>query len=333
MEDNSRKEVQTTIKEVFAAMEEKGYDPLGQILRFVLSGNPAFITRYKGARDIIVKMDRQTLLNGVADYAGYVRNLAYRDVLTGTNSKASYYEITNQIKEDIDANLAHFCIVICDINGLKTINDQHGHATGDVYICAMAQILMKVFGNNKVYRIGGDEFAVILKKYNELEKQLEDIDAEITDFNVENDFKDCNLEAALGHSEFAIGDTYETVFARADGNMYLNKQMKKLNRLKDKKSSNPVKKKYVMTVDEYGNPMVATDEEGNPIAEGEESGTFIVKIDENGNPQVILDENGETLIVTDENGNPITVMDEYGNRIAAIDENGNPIEYYRYTSD
>ena len=53
-------------------------------------------------------------------------------------------------------------IVMCDINGLKEINDQKGHDAGDKFIVQTAQTLKSVFGKRHVYRFGGDEFIAVL---------------------------------------------------------------------------------------------------------------------------------------------------------------------------
>lgn len=53
-------------------------------------------------------------------------------------------------------------VIMCDLNGLKKVNDSYGHESGDKYICDAAEVLTSCFGTENVYRIGGDEFAVIL---------------------------------------------------------------------------------------------------------------------------------------------------------------------------
>jgi len=55
-----------------------------------------------------------------------------------------------------------FTIIECDLNGLKAVNDLQGHDAGDKYICGCAETFCEVFGKANVYRMGGDEFAIIL---------------------------------------------------------------------------------------------------------------------------------------------------------------------------
>ena len=53
-------------------------------------------------------------------------------------------------------------VIMCDLNGLKKVNDSYGHEAGDKYICDSAEVLTSCFGKENVYRIGGDEFMVII---------------------------------------------------------------------------------------------------------------------------------------------------------------------------
>jgi len=55
-----------------------------------------------------------------------------------------------------------FGVIGCDVNGLKKINDTLGHKAGDEYICAACKMLCEYFKHSPVFRIGGDEFVVIL---------------------------------------------------------------------------------------------------------------------------------------------------------------------------
>jgi len=55
-----------------------------------------------------------------------------------------------------------FTVIMCDLNGLKKENDINGHDAGDRFIKECAQSLIEVFGKENVYRIGGDEFIIVL---------------------------------------------------------------------------------------------------------------------------------------------------------------------------
>ena len=56
-------ELKTLLYEVYSALKEKGYNPVNQIVGYILSEDPTYITSYRNARGIICKIDRDELLN------------------------------------------------------------------------------------------------------------------------------------------------------------------------------------------------------------------------------------------------------------------------------
>ena len=62
-------------------------------------------------------------------------------------------------------------VLFADLNGLKRVNDEQGHAAGDKMLCAAASILQSVFHNGEVYRAGGDEFMILVNEISEDEVQ------------------------------------------------------------------------------------------------------------------------------------------------------------------
>ena len=66
--DNEMKEILST---VYQALSEKGYNPINQLVGYILSEDPAYITNYKNARSLIRRIDRDELLNTlVRNYLG-----------------------------------------------------------------------------------------------------------------------------------------------------------------------------------------------------------------------------------------------------------------------
>ncbi|MBE6654045.1 MAG: IreB family regulatory phosphoprotein [Ruminococcaceae bacterium] len=64
-EVGSEEELRETIKTVYNALLEKGYNPVNQIVGYILSEDPTYITNYKGARSIMRKIDRDELLSSL----------------------------------------------------------------------------------------------------------------------------------------------------------------------------------------------------------------------------------------------------------------------------
>ena len=59
---DERGAVNNVIKEVYMARKEKGYNPVNQIVGYIMSGDPTYITSYKGARSLIMKVERDELV-------------------------------------------------------------------------------------------------------------------------------------------------------------------------------------------------------------------------------------------------------------------------------
>ena len=75
IEKENNEEVQETLKEVYKALEEKGYNPINQIVGYILSGDPTYITSYKDARSKIRTIERDELLEKmVQKYVGLDEN-------------------------------------------------------------------------------------------------------------------------------------------------------------------------------------------------------------------------------------------------------------------
>ena len=157
------------------------------------------------------------------DERDYARTIAFRDPLTGVKSKHAYDEqelITDvQIRK---GKCEDFAVIVCDVNGLKKINDTLGHKAGDQYICCACEMLCEYFKHSPVFRIGGDEFVVLVegRDYETRFDILAEINAEI-ESNIGSD----KVVASLGLSEYdPENDTsIHDVFKRADGLMYERK--------------------------------------------------------------------------------------------------------------
>ena len=111
----------------------------------------------------VIAIKIRNLQNRLEEQIGYVRSLAYIDGLTGLENRTAYMEQVKCIEEKIASDNAAFSVIVCDINQLKLINDDYGHEEGDKVITLISGTIRDIFPNEKIYRIGGDEFAVILK--------------------------------------------------------------------------------------------------------------------------------------------------------------------------
>ena len=162
-----------------------------------------------------------------------MRELATIDDLTGVRNKTAYSrEVEKLERERAEKTDIHFGMAMIDLNYLKYINDGFGHEKGNQALCALRAIICEVFAHSPVFRVGGDEFIVILRgrDYRNIEK----LSAEFrTRANGSKDNEPWNhVSAALGVAIYdpAIDRSVDDVLKRADVNMYAMKTAMKAAR-------------------------------------------------------------------------------------------------------
>ncbi|MBQ7624603.1 MAG: amino acid permease [Clostridia bacterium] len=152
------------------------------------------------------------------------REVAYRDPLTGAKSKHAFIEKERETDKLIRENGAEaFCVLVCDVNGLKYINDTLGHKAGDEYIKAAGKLICEHFKHSPVYRIGGDEFIVLPEG-----QDRENCDAILSGVNelIEKNIETKDVVISIGRADYIPGTdrTFHAVFERADNLMYERKK-------------------------------------------------------------------------------------------------------------
>ncbi|MDO4399903.1 MAG: amino acid permease [Coriobacteriia bacterium] len=155
---------------------------------------------------------------------GTVRQLASTDPLTGVKSKHAYASQEMALDEQIAREESgNFAIAVCDVNGLKHVNDTFGHKAGDEYIRQASTLICQVFQHSPVFRIGGDEFVVVLRgsDYDNRLILMDELNKQV----LENIARD-KVSVAAGLAEFTPGQdtSLQPVFERADQRMYQRKQ-------------------------------------------------------------------------------------------------------------
>ncbi|CYW35674.1 IreB family regulatory phosphoprotein [Streptococcus suis] len=68
LDDTGKQEISKTLTSVYRSLEEKGYNPINQIIGYVLSGDPAYIPRYNDARNQIRKHERDEIIEELVRY-------------------------------------------------------------------------------------------------------------------------------------------------------------------------------------------------------------------------------------------------------------------------
>lgn len=156
----------------------------------------------------------------------YINHLAYYDKLTGIKNNTAYLSEVYRIKEDMKKGSGIPVVFVIDVNNLKVVNDTYGHEYGNELIISATKRITRCFGSEHVYRIGGDEFVVLLqdKSYDEcmeLQRLFEQTESILS--------KGTIVSVAIGFAIFQPEEDsgYDDVFRRADARMYEKKiQMK-----------------------------------------------------------------------------------------------------------
>ena len=159
----------------------------------------------------------------IREEASIAYEKARRDGLTGIKNKTAYGEFEAKLNKQIQSGEnVKFAIALCDVNGLKTVNDTLGHIAGDEYIRSASRLVCQTFAHSPVFRIGGDEFVAILRGSDfENRERLEKKFTEAVKENVDQH----KVVVACGISVFdkEHDKDVSSVFERADALMYKNK--------------------------------------------------------------------------------------------------------------
>ena len=158
--------------------------------------------------------------------------MARLDELTGVRNKNAFKEYISSIDEKLEGGMDQepFAIVMCDVNDLKLINDTRGHSFGDEVIQRASRMVCGVFAHSPVFRVGGDEFAVVLKDRDYEER--ENLFSRLKEESLANKRSRSGPVVACGKAEYdpekdkKVNDVYK----RADEQMYIvKKEMKSVH--------------------------------------------------------------------------------------------------------
>ncbi len=218
-----------TRENILSEIEHRGIFTLSY--RIMMDGAPVYV-QLKAA--IVQEKEGARLIVGIIDIdaqvrqeEAYVRQLAQArkdvniDALTGIKNRHAFLEAEERINAQIaDQRAPEFAIVILDVNDLKKVNDNDGHKAGDEYLRSACRIICDIFKHSPVFRVGGDEFAVIAQgsDYARIDTLMERVYAQN-----ERAKRGEGIVIACGMARYEGEASVAPVFERADQNMYDNK--------------------------------------------------------------------------------------------------------------
>ena len=151
-----------------------------------------------------------------------------RDPLTNVNNRMAYEDKETFLQSEINSGAGvEFAIAMFDVNNLKLINDSKGHDAGDEYLIRSCRLICNVFKRSPVYRVGGDEFIVVLsgEDYENRDVLMEKLRNRMSPYKADLPLPDDYISIATGFAEYIHGEDTSVldITRRADERMYKNK--------------------------------------------------------------------------------------------------------------
>lgn len=219
-----------TREKVLQSVRETGIYALNY--RMMIEGEPVYVC-LKAA--LVVEDGREQLIVGITNIDAQVkRDMEYahdlsmarmkasRDSLTGVKNRSAYLDVEAKLNRRIqEGEDVKFAVVVCDLNNLKQTNDSFGHQAGDMLLKDACAIICRVFKHSPVFRVGGDEFAVISMGHDY--DHMDELMDRMRQSNVRNDASGGTI-IACGMARYDRDSNVAAVFERADRKMYEDKK-------------------------------------------------------------------------------------------------------------
>lgn len=170
-------------------------------------------------------------MRNITDRIKLEEEIIYRnnhDIMTGLYNRAYFEELFDKLDKRTSCKVG---IIVCDLNGLKMINDNYGHKIGDLLIKETGNLLNKYSSENIIIsRIGGDEFSMVLTDVNESDvlDLVNNIKNDIIEYNKDSKEVELNMSIGYSTSPCSIGFMND-IFVVADQNMYRSKRKVKMD--------------------------------------------------------------------------------------------------------
>lgn len=155
------------------------------------------------------------------------KDLSYLDGLTKLYNQAYFKKVISILNQELNTSIG---LIVCDLDNLKYVNDTFGHSTGDRLLIEVSKILQdNVDKNSIISRIGGDEFAIIIKSINDVDNLKSiyiKLHSAFKTYSLANPSLPIKISMGCSFCKSSLGVTDE-LFNIADKNMYNNKIKRK----------------------------------------------------------------------------------------------------------
>ena len=197
-------------------------------------GNYDFKLDYNGNDEVgTLTKTFKRMADHMKEHINDLNKRAYVDALTSVRNKGAFTNFIDDMQAKMETGEVsqEFAIGVFDCDDLKTVNDQYGHDKGDIYLKTASRLICRVFQHSPVFRIGGDEFAVILRNddfrnRDVLMQSFEEASAESCS-GKENRWEQVHMAAGIAVYDPEQDHSVIDTMRRADGMMYMNKRKRK----------------------------------------------------------------------------------------------------------
>lgn len=152
-----------------------------------------------------------------------LERLADTDTLLPLPNRRAFLRELERVLHQAARHKTPAAVLFVDLNGLKAVNDCHGHQAGDAVLLHVARVLQaSLRAGDMVARIGGDEFGLILDHLDEAaaRAKAKALESTVSRKPVDLGHSAINVRVTAGLAMVCAGDAVETVLARADAAMY-----------------------------------------------------------------------------------------------------------------
>lgn len=192
--------------------------PRGQFLGYIMAINFPLenVQHIKDTLELTTFFIASEIANN--RYIDQLQELNRTDALTGVLNRNAMIARVNALSADTETAACRMGLVVADMNGLKYVNDHQGHAAGDLLLKNAAMILQSTFAGEEIFRVGGDEFMVLLRETDEadLREKIADIKKKAELF--------ADVSFAAGYALLARPGDVRRAMSEADDGMYADKE-------------------------------------------------------------------------------------------------------------
>ena len=175
----------------------------------------------------------QRLTAHMRDNISNLNRQVFVDALTHVKNQGAFSVAVDRLQGEINngSDPIQFAIGVFDCDELKAINDKYGHDKGDIYLKTASNVICNTFNHSPVFRIGGDEFTVILRNesYLNMDSLIEQFEQAVDEINgsAENRWEQAHISMGIASYDKEKDRSVYEVVRRADKEMYENKRRRK----------------------------------------------------------------------------------------------------------